>query len=212
MFTFIPLSIKRLWPIIAITLVACGPAREDSQSSNLSPADFQSKREGNIVLVDVRSPEELESQYLAGAHNIDFRSEGFRNIITTLDKEQTYLVYCASGVRSGKAADMMKEIGFSQVYTLDGGLQAWANASLPVQEARMLPTDYRIELHGQSISVMKGDESAAELTCAQAVGEACLAYSVSIGGSKEPNDQLKPELFYSRQEALDWIASKLTAK
>lgn len=212
MVTIIPFSIKRLWLVMAMIAIACGPGREDAQPSNLSPAEFQSKREGSVVLVDVRSPEELESQYLAGAHNIDFRNNGFRNILTMLNKEQTYLVYCASGIRSGKAADMMKELGFAKVYTLDGGLQAWNDAKLPVQEAKILPADYRIEMHGQSISVMKGDESVAELTCAQAVGDACLAFGVSIGGPLEAGDQIKPELFYSRQEALDWITEKLQAK
>jgi rhodanese-related sulfurtransferase len=43
-------------------------------------------------------------------------------------------VYCKAGVRSGKAADIMKELGFRQVYTLEGGIDEWEDEELPVEK------------------------------------------------------------------------------
>ena len=199
------MSSRILLIVVVFVAASCGSGREDSTASNLSPQDFQ------VVLVDVRSPDELQSQYLPGAHNIDFRSAAFSNVISTLDKEQTYLVYCASGIRSGKAAEMMREMGFDQVYTLDGGLKAWNDAKLPAEFPSALPSGYELQIRGQSIVVMKGDQSVAELTCMQAVGEACLAYSVALSTQLMSDPNGDRGLFYSSQEALDWVFRKLPA-
>jgi rhodanese-related sulfurtransferase len=42
-------------------------------------------------------------------------------------------VYCGSGIRSAKAAAILKEKGYDQVYELDGGIKAWKEAGLPVE-------------------------------------------------------------------------------
>ena len=62
---------------------------------------------------------------IPGAQVIDFKAAGFETEIDKLDKSKTYFVYCASGKRSSKAADQMKEKGFDKVFVLDGGVKAW---------------------------------------------------------------------------------------
>lgn len=72
----------------------------------------------------MRTLREYESGHLENATLIDFNSPDFLHNIKTLDKEKTYLLYCRSGNRSGKALRMMKNEGFKRVYHLEGGIKA----------------------------------------------------------------------------------------
>jgi rhodanese-related sulfurtransferase len=58
---------------------------------------------------------------------IDYNSSDFEQQLDGLDKSKTYLVYCRSGNRSGKACHTMLDKGFKQVYNLDGGISAWSD-------------------------------------------------------------------------------------
>ncbi len=46
--------------------------------------------------------------------------------------EKTYLVYCQSGTRSARAAQIMSELGFTKVYNMRGGIAKWKDAGYPV--------------------------------------------------------------------------------
>lgn len=81
----------------------------------------------NVVLIDVRTPEEYVNGHIKGAKNLNFMDESFQAQVGALDKKKLYYLYCASGNRSGKAMqyfharkikaesietyDQMKEIG-----------------------------------------------------------------------------------------------------
>lgn len=52
------------------------------------------------------------------------------------DKERPVIVYCTSGMQSGKAATALKKQGFTNVYQLKGGFQAWQSAGFPVERKR----------------------------------------------------------------------------
>jgi phage shock protein E len=57
----------------------------------------------NVVLIDVRTPEEYVNGHVKGAKNLNFMDESFQAQVATLDKNKRYYLYCASGNRSGKA-------------------------------------------------------------------------------------------------------------
>jgi rhodanese-related sulfurtransferase len=78
-----------------------------------------------FVIIDVRTPEEFAEGHIENAINIDFYSATFRDDLDKLDKDQTYLIYCRSGRRSGLSIPMMKELGFMEVYHLLGGIVRW---------------------------------------------------------------------------------------
>ena len=80
----------------------------------------------NIVVLDVRTPEETAEGIIKGAQEIDYKADGFEGQIDLLDKEKTYLVYCRSGGRSSKTTNMMAKKGFKNVYNLLGGYKAWS--------------------------------------------------------------------------------------
>lgn len=73
------------------------------------------------VLLDVRTPSEYAEGHIENAKNIDFSSASFESEIDKLDKEQTVFLYCAIGVRSTKAANLLRKKGFKHVFDLDGG-------------------------------------------------------------------------------------------
>lgn len=93
---------------------------------DIDAANFQSKIGlDNHILLDVRTAEEVAEGAIEGAMVIDFYADDFREKIETLDKEKTYLVYCRSGGRSGKTCKMMQEMGFTNLYNLEGGYSNW---------------------------------------------------------------------------------------
>ena len=86
----------------------------------------------SVVVVDVRTPAEFAEGHLARAELVDANAADFRDQIAKLDRSATYLVYCHSGNRSGRATGIMAELGFVRVYNLDGGILAWQGAGAPV--------------------------------------------------------------------------------
>ena len=74
----------------------------------------------DAVLLDVRTPAEFSAGHLAGAQHLDYRSPEFARQLASLDPKKTYVLYCASGNRSGKAAVLMQEKGFQKVVNAGG--------------------------------------------------------------------------------------------
>jgi phage shock protein E len=80
------------------------------------------------ILLDVRTPEETALGKIEGAIELDFSASNFEQHLQRLDKQATYIVYCRSGVRSEKAANMMAGQGCRSVYNFRGGFNAWKEA------------------------------------------------------------------------------------
>ena len=101
--------------------------------ADLSPTQFaeQIKAIGTQIL-DVRTPAEFAEGHLANAINIDFYSESFDQHLSQLDKNKNYALYCRSGQRSGMAAEQMKQMGFSNVCNLSGGILDWIATGLAI--------------------------------------------------------------------------------
>lgn len=81
-----------------------------------------------VLLLDVRTDKEFMEGHLIGATQLDFFRDDFKTEVEKLDRTRPVYVYCRSGNRSGKAAKLMKELGFAEVYNLEGGFGAWLSA------------------------------------------------------------------------------------
>lgn len=95
---------------------------------NLSQQEWedQLEKDENALILDVRTPEELEEGYIPNAINIDFYlGQDFLNEVQKLDKGKNYYVYCRSGNRSGQACAIMNSVGFKNAYNLEGGFMNW---------------------------------------------------------------------------------------
>jgi rhodanese-related sulfurtransferase len=86
----------------------------------------------DVTVIDVRTAEEYESGHIDGATMIDFYADSFADEIGALDPDGTYLLYCRSGNRSGQTASLMQQLGFEQVYDMDGGVVAFGAQGLPL--------------------------------------------------------------------------------
>jgi len=105
-----------------------GPAAATAPAagSSLSPSDFAAAAKlSGTVIIDVRTPAEFAAGHIAGAVNVDVQSATFGQQIATLDRAKNYAVYCRSGNRSKAAKAAMQQAGFSHVFDLAGGIQAW---------------------------------------------------------------------------------------
>jgi len=85
----------------------------------------------DFVIIDVRTRAEFVEEHIENAINIDFYSEAFRDTLNTLDKNKTYLIYCAVGGRSGSALDIMAELNFREAYNILGGINQWKAEGFP---------------------------------------------------------------------------------
>ena len=79
----------------------------------------------NIQLLDVRTPGEIVDGKIANAIEINFFDDDFKQQISKLDKDKPIAVYCKAGGRSNKAAHILYEIGFKEIYDLEGGYTSW---------------------------------------------------------------------------------------
>lgn len=106
----------------------------------LTPAEVEAHQyAGTARLVDVREPDELDDDGLiAGASHVprgllefwaDPTSPSHR---PELDPAVTTVLICGTGGRSALAATTLQRLGYRDVARLDGGLQAWTRAGLPV--------------------------------------------------------------------------------
>ena len=90
-----------------------------------------------FVLLDIRTPAEVEAGHLPGAVNIDFRGPNFEPEIDRLDRESIYLLYCRTANRTGQAFERMTEMGFAKVYDMQGGITLWEQLGYPVCEGAL---------------------------------------------------------------------------
>lgn len=137
--------IPRLVLTLALLAAACGSTAEADQSSDIQNngagvrtvqpdvgAALQADPPSDLVILDVRTPEEFSEVHLEGATLMDFYDADFSDQLATLDPDVPYLVYCRSGNRSGQTVAMMEDLGFSDVSNVDGGIVAWLDDDLPV--------------------------------------------------------------------------------
>jgi rhodanese-related sulfurtransferase len=87
-------------------------------------------REDGAQLVDVREPYEHEAGRIAGSLHIELQR--LAGEAGTLDRDRPILFYCRSGSRSAMAADAFAASGYD-ARNLDGGLEAWVAAGLPIE-------------------------------------------------------------------------------
>jgi rhodanese-related sulfurtransferase len=81
---------------------------------------------GKVQLVDVRTPEEFLTGHIDKAKNINFNDPNFKQTIaSSLNKNKPVAIYCRSGRRSASALIILKEMGFKDIYDLEGGFLNW---------------------------------------------------------------------------------------
>jgi rhodanese-related sulfurtransferase len=104
-----------------------------SGSQDVSPAEavMLINRENALVL-DVREENEFAGGHIPEARNIPLAKLAERAGELKKYQQKPIVVNCQGGVRSAKACEQLKKAGFTRVHNLQGGINAWNNAKLPV--------------------------------------------------------------------------------
>lgn len=87
----------------------------------------------SFVLIDVREESEWAKGYIKGA---TYMGKGIieRDIEKTIpDKSKEVILYCGGGFRSALAADNLQKMGYTNVYSMDGGWKGWTGKNLPTE-------------------------------------------------------------------------------
>lgn len=146
-----PRSLSRALPVLALAgalgLSACtadtapaataGPEAVETAAAGVRVVDVEEGAElaeqPGVVILDVRTPQEFAEGHIAGAVNIDMQAPDATERFAELDPGASYVLYCRSGNRSAVVADHLRDLGFTDVADVDGGVLAWQAAGLPLE-------------------------------------------------------------------------------
>jgi len=116
--------VQWLWIIIGalITYSAVMYFMQRKMVKTLTEEEFRAGYR-KAQLIDVREPDEYAAGHILGARNIPLTQLRMR--MKELRKDQPIYLYCQSGLRSGRAAQMLYRKGYRDLYHLKGGFKTW---------------------------------------------------------------------------------------
>lgn len=85
----------------------------------------------DVQLIDVREPIEHQMAHIAGCRLIPMGEIPAR--YAEIDRSRPAIVVCRSGGRSARVVQYLRAVGYDNVYNLAGGMEAWIEASLPIE-------------------------------------------------------------------------------
>jgi phage shock protein E len=134
---------------VLLVVAAAGCARKPADQAGAPPdaagaaasgnvscddADRLLRENKDIIVLDVRRPDEFAEGHIPGATNLDFYAPDFQAKLAGLDKDKTYLIHCQAGGRSGKTEKLMQQLNFKSVLHLNEGFGKWEEAGKPVEK------------------------------------------------------------------------------
>lgn len=106
------------------------PNQARAQSAIGFKAKLDSVKHKNLL--DVRMPREYGVGHIKGAVNYNVYDKDFKEKVSTLDKKTPLFVYCKGGGRSAMAVKQLKELGFTEIHELKGGILEWEKEKLEI--------------------------------------------------------------------------------
>lgn len=125
-----------LLSVFAATAFRPGATTEEAAVSVSLPAEIsvdeaaQLREEGAFIL-DVREPQEWEAGHISGANLIPLGEIPDR--LDEIPQDQTVVVVCRSGNRSGQATQFLRQSGYGLATSMAGGMSQWAAANLDIE-------------------------------------------------------------------------------
>ena len=123
----------KLFMVIALLIPAFAFA--EIKNEDVAKVDELIKS-GKYTVIDVRTKEEYDAGHIKGALNFDYYNDDFEEKIESQlkDKNKPYILYCRSGMRSLYSAQILEDLGYTDVTNMKGGFLAWQSAGKPVAE------------------------------------------------------------------------------
>lgn len=112
--------------IAIVALIAFGVFRYFRQRNFLKVLTQDQFREGyrKAQLIDVREPQEFDKGHILGARNIPVTQ--MKNRLVEIRKDKPVYLYCQSGSRSARAAQLLHKKGYQDISQLKGGFKKWS--------------------------------------------------------------------------------------
>lgn len=91
---------------------------------NYNYPDFVSlaAKDKDSVIIDVRTPQEFQIEHIPGSTNLDYLSTDLADQLEGLQRGKNYYIYCRTGRRSLRVCVLLENMGFENVYNLEGGI------------------------------------------------------------------------------------------
>jgi phage shock protein E len=125
-----------LWIGLGILLVAAvgilAFGTKGSPSVEITPAQAYTKFQQGAFFLDVRSQEEWDQYHIKGSTLIPL--DELQSRLDELPRNNEIVMVCLSGHRSLNGTTVLQKAGFTRVFCLSGGLQAWIDANYPVEK------------------------------------------------------------------------------
>lgn len=102
--------------LLSLVLVAC-----TQKFKTIATNEAIELIDNGAIVIDVRSLDEYNTGHIRGAINIPL------DMINTISygKDESLIIYCASGKRSLEAVNTLSDMGYTNLYNLDGGMLNW---------------------------------------------------------------------------------------
>ena len=126
---------KTLFSLLLVAMIIVGSIwvfgfnsyKPKGSYQNINVKEFNElKEDSDTIILDVRTSEEYKKGHIENAEHIDVLEPDFLTKVRRLNPNNTYLIYCRSGSRSQRAANLMAQAGFEHLFNLKGGYQAWS--------------------------------------------------------------------------------------
>jgi rhodanese-related sulfurtransferase len=128
------LSIALASPLSAQQTTPAPPAQQ-APHKNVTPEEAEKliQTQKDLVIIDVRTPEEFNAGHIAGAKNVSILEGDFERKLKE-HQGKPLLLHCASGSRSARALTKMRDLRVPEIYHMNGGIKAWKDAGKSVMK------------------------------------------------------------------------------
>jgi len=116
--------------LLIVTAAAADDVRPVSQTEMLKRIE---RNDPATLIVDVRTPEEYAAGHVPGAVNIPYTHLPARASALAVGGDKDIVLYCQTGVRAGRAAERLRQHGFTRLLHLEGDMKGWLEKRLPTE-------------------------------------------------------------------------------
>lgn len=105
-----------------------------SPKASVTVAEAHEWSKKGALIVDVREPDELAEMAYDVNAVVNIPLGSLENQLAAIPTDKQVIVVCRSGGRSGRAYDLLKSKGYTNVANMEGGMNAWSAAGLPTKK------------------------------------------------------------------------------
>jgi len=118
-----------------IALIFFSACTNNAITRDISANDLANQLgQSDILILDVRSPQEYASGHVPGAINLPHTSVASQIESLQTYKNETIVLYCKSGYRASKAEQTLADAGFKQLRHLEGDMDGWQAGNFPIEK------------------------------------------------------------------------------